>query len=133
MQSHIAARNHSGSTKLQSLGEGRHRGKRNERDLGTGTGRRARTGTGRGAFPPNPDYPFQMIVADYFSMHGHNFLMIADRFTGWNTIVSNPHGKFDGQHLVSNMRDLCATWNIPEHITIDGGPQMMSGVIPENG
>ena len=88
MQSRIAARNHSGSTKLQSLGEGRHRGKRNERDLGTGTG--------RGAFPPNPDYPFQMIVADYLPMHGHNFLMIADRFTGWNTIVSNPHGKFDG-------------------------------------
>ena len=50
--------------------------------------------------------------------------MIADRFTGWNTIVSNPHGKFDGQHLVSNMRDLCATWNILEHITTDGGPQM---------
>jgi hypothetical protein len=26
------------------------------------------------------------------------------------------------------MRDFCTTWNIPEHITTDGGPQMMSGV-----
>ena len=26
------------------------------------------------------------------------------------------------------MRDFCATWNTPEHITTDGGPQMMSGV-----
>ena len=54
--------------------------------------------------------------------------MIADRFTGWNAIVSTPQGKFDGQHLVTIMRDFCANWNIPEHITTDGGPQMMSGV-----
>ena len=26
----------------------------------------------------SPDYPFQMIVADYFSLHDHNFLVIAD-------------------------------------------------------
>ena len=78
--------------------------------------------------PPSPDYPFQMIVADYFSLHGHNFLAILDRFTVWNAIVSTPQGKFDGQHLVTIMRDFCATWNIPEHITTDGRPQMKSGV-----
>ena len=77
---------------------------------------------------PSPDYPFQMIVEDYFSLQGQNFLVVADRFTGWNTILSTPQGKFDGQHLVTIMRDFCATWNIPEHITMDGGPQMMSGV-----
>ena len=33
--------------------------------------------------PPIPDYPFQMVVADYFSIQGNNFLVIADRFTGW--------------------------------------------------
>ena len=41
---------------------------------------------------PSPDYPFQMLVADYFLLHGHNFLVIADRFTGWNAIVSTPPG-----------------------------------------
>ena len=40
--------------------------------------------------PPSPHYPFQMLVADFFSIHGHNFLGIADRFTGWNAIVSIP-------------------------------------------
>ena len=25
--------------------------------------------------PPSPDYPFQMKVANYFSLHGHNFLL----------------------------------------------------------
>ena len=68
-----------------------------------------------------------MLLADYFSLQGHNFLEIADRFTGWNAIVSNTQGKFNG-HLVTIMRDFCVTWNIPEHITTDGGPQMMSGV-----
>jgi hypothetical protein len=38
--------------------------------------------TGFPVSPPSPDYPFLMIVADYFSLHGHNFLVIADRFTG---------------------------------------------------
>ena len=70
--------------------------------------------------PPSPDFPTQMLVADYFSLHGRNFLMIADRFT--------PPGKFDGQYLATIMRDFCTTWNIPEHITTEGGPQMMSGV-----
>ena len=40
--------------------------------------------------PPSPEYPLQMLVADYFSLHGHNFLVIDDRFTGWNAIVSTP-------------------------------------------
>ena len=43
--------------------------------------------------PSSQDYPFQMIVADYFSLHGHNFLVVADRFTGWNAIVSTPQDK----------------------------------------
>ena len=40
--------------------------------------------------PSSTDYPFQMLVADYFSLHGHNFLVIADRFPGWNAIVFTP-------------------------------------------
>ena len=38
--------------------------------------------------PPSPDYPFQMLVADYFPLHGHNFLVIADRFTGYSRTAS---------------------------------------------
>ena len=49
--------------------------------------------------PPSPEYPFQMIVADYFSLHGDNFLIIADRFTGWQQVYPAPPGKFVGQHF----------------------------------
>ena len=62
-----------------------------------------------------------MLVADYFSIHSYNFLVIVDRFTGWNTNVSTSWW-FDGQHRVTIMRDFWATWNVPVHITTDGGP-----------
>ena len=39
---------------------------------------------------PCPEYPFQMLVADYFSLHSHNFSVIADRFKGWNAIMCPP-------------------------------------------
>jgi hypothetical protein len=48
---------------------------------------------------------------------------VRDRFTGWNAIVSTLPGKFDGQNLVTSMRDFCTTCNIPEHVTTDGGPR----------
>ena len=52
----------------------------------------------------SPDYPFQMLVADYFSLHGHNFLVIADRFTGWNAIVSTPPWYSADKYDLSSIR-----------------------------
>ena len=79
--------------------------------------------------PPSPEYPFQMIVADYFSLHGNNFLIIVDRFTGWNQVYPAPPGKFDGQHFINFLRDFFACWNIAEHLTTDGGSQMINGEV----
>ena len=36
--------------------------------------------------PPSPEYPFQLQVCDYFSLHGRNYLALADRFSGWLTV-----------------------------------------------
>ena len=47
----------------------------------SGMARRIVKTTGLPVSLPSPDNPFQMILADYFSLHGHNFLVIADRFT----------------------------------------------------
>ena len=33
--------------------------------------------------PVSPDYPFQMVVADFCDLKGKSWLVIADRFTGW--------------------------------------------------
>jgi hypothetical protein len=78
---------------------------------------------------PSPGYPFQMIVADYFSLHGNNFLVVADRFSGWKQVYPALPGKFDGKHQIKFLRDFFASWNIAEHITTDGGLQMMCGEV----
>ena len=31
--------------------------------------------------PPTPDFPFQLISADYFNIEGHNYLVIVDRYS----------------------------------------------------
>ena len=36
--------------------------------------------------PVSPDYPFQMVVADFCDLKGKSWLVIADRFTGWISI-----------------------------------------------
>ena len=50
--------------------------------------------------PPSPSYPFQYVVMDYFSLAGHNYLIIGDRFSGWLSISDAGEGQFDGKTLV---------------------------------
>ena len=35
---------------------------------------------------PSPEFPFQMVSTDYFSMAGKEFYIIADRYSGWLSI-----------------------------------------------
>ena len=32
---------------------------------------------------PSPEYPFESVASDLFHLHGHNYLVYADRYTGW--------------------------------------------------
>ena len=52
-----------------------------------------------------------MIVTDYFSLQGHNFLVVADRFTRWKMVYPAPPGKFDGKNFNRCLREFFATWN----------------------
>ena len=38
---------------------------------------------------PTPSYPFEMIVSDYYSYAGKQFLIIADRYSGWLSSCQN--------------------------------------------
>ena len=55
--------------------------------------------------------------------------MLADRFSGWLSIYETNKGNFDGQALVKMLRHYFMTFNIPEEISTDGGPQMISEVV----
>ena len=35
---------------------------------------------------PEPQYPFELIAADYCSFEGHTYLVIVDSFSGWLSI-----------------------------------------------
>ena len=71
------------------------------------------------------------MVADYFSLQGMNFLVLGDRFSGWVSVYGCPEGRFDGPSLVKNFREFFTTFNIPEEISTDGGPQMMSSEVQD--
>ena len=34
----------------------------------------------------SPDYPFQMVVADYCNIKGKSWLVLCDRFSGWLSV-----------------------------------------------
>ena len=81
--------------------------------------------------PPLPDYPFQLLVCDYFALHGQSYLIITDLFSGWITHFHVGRNAFDGSSLVWWFREYFQTFNVPEEITTDGGPQLTSEPVKE--
>ena len=75
------------------------------------------------ADPPEPEYPWQLIVMDYFDLEGYHYLVIADRYTGWPEIF-----KLDGKSmaLLKTSRKLFTQFGVPEEISTDGGPPFNS-------
>ena len=75
--------------------------------------------------PPQPDFPFQMIVSDYFSYCGKEYLVVVDRYSNWPTVFRSENG---ATGLVTHLRNMFSTFGIPEELTTDGGPQFTAGV-----
>ena len=72
---------------------------------------------------PEPEYPWQMAVADYFAMAGNNYLAVADRVTGWIEVY-----RMDGKtmSLIKTLRNLFAQMGVPEELATDGGTSFTS-------
>lgn len=75
--------------------------------------------------PPAPEYPFQQICSDYFHSHGKDFVVVVDRYTNWPIVFQSKGG---AQGLVSNLREVFATFGSPEEITTDGGTTYTAGI-----
>ena len=70
---------------------------------------------------PQPEYPFQQIVSDYFQEQGHHYLVIADRFSGWPTLL-HCGGSTSSRHvLIDTLKTYFSTYGIPEELASDGG------------
>ena len=72
---------------------------------------------------PEPEYPWQLAVLDYFELTGCYYLVIADRYTGWPELYRQ-NGK--AITLTKTCRNLFAQFGIPEEIASDGGGPLSS-------
>ena len=81
------------------------------------------------ALPParlaSPEYPFQMIAADYCSLKGKTWLIVVDRFTGWISVYYFPQ-EASARKLVETMRETFLTFGVPCEISTDCGVQYTS-------
>ncbi|XP_063589603.1 uncharacterized protein K02A2.6-like [Penaeus indicus] len=73
----------------------------------------------------NPTKPFESVSADFFTVAGKSFLVIADRLSGWPIIV--PCGASSAASRTTRMfcyyfRDV----GVPLRLRTDGGPQFTS-------
>ena len=73
--------------------------------------------------PPSPEYPFQMLVGDYFSLHGHNYLVLADRYSGWFSVYHCGKGNYDADALVDVMKGHFGCFGVCTEFSSDFGPQ----------
>ena len=73
---------------------------------------------------PDPDYPFQQVCCDYFHYHGHDYLVIVDRYSNWPMVFRSESG---AQGLIKRLREFFVTFGIAENLTSDGGPQFRAG------
>ena len=75
---------------------------------------------------PSPDYPFQQVCADYFSIVHHSYLTVVDRFSGWLCVYHCKKNEMDAKTLINIFRELFVAYGVSEEISSDGGPQFKS-------
>lgn len=75
--------------------------------------------------PTPPSTPFEKIVADYCDYAGTHYLVVADRPSGWPEVYKSRPGspQSGAEGLQSCLRNLFATYGVPEELSSDGGPE----------
>ena len=90
-----------------------------------------KTAPSQSAMPPlpiqSPEYPFQMLVADYCTIKGKSWLIMADRFTGWVSVYYFCK-EATAQDLIEILKIYFTTFGVAEHISSDDGSQFRSRI-----
>ena len=74
---------------------------------------------------PIPEYPFQDVVSDLFSLNGHHYLIYADRLTGW-TELKYFNRDPASSNIISFFREVFQRFGVPMELSFDGGPNISS-------
>ena len=73
-----------------------------------------------------PSYPFQCICSDYFKHEGKNYLIIVDRYSNWPIVEQAKDGS---KGLIEALRRTFATFDTPDELSSDGGPEFIADEI----
>ena len=71
--------------------------------------------------PPDPEYPFQYLAADYFHHGGKYYLVVVDRYSHWPAVYSSELGS---KGLITSLRQIFSTFGIPVELASDAGPEL---------
>ncbi|KAK4313454.1 hypothetical protein Pmani_015211 [Petrolisthes manimaculis] len=74
---------------------------------------------------PPPQYPFQQTVVDICQLEGHNYLVYANRLTGWLEI-SHLDNHATSNAIQDKLRRHFSWWGAPEELSMDGGTNLVS-------
>ena len=79
---------------------------------------------------PVPSTPFESIYADFFDYAGNHYLVAGDRLSGWVEIFKAPSGtaQSGANGLILVLREMFATFGVPEDISSDGGPEFTAAL-----
>ena len=72
----------------------------------------------------HPEYPFELVCADYFMYKGHNYLVIVDRYSNWPTVIKTED--LDARTLIKALKNYSMIFGIPAEVSSDGGPQFIA-------
>ena len=67
-----------------------------------------------------PDIPFQQVVMDFANIKGKNYIIYADRLSGWVEVVQAASTSFKSTYPL--LLRWFRTFGVPEEISTDGGP-----------
>ena len=79
---------------------------------------------------PQPQWPFQMICGDYFTIAGHAYMAIVDWYSGWLCMCHVSSGNAATSILlIKELKTLFTTYWAPEEFSLDGGPQFTLNMV----
>ena len=73
---------------------------------------------------PPPDLPFQQVAVDFYHKAKNNYLIYADRYSGWTEVARMQSTSFKG--IQKDLLSWFRTYGVPEEIASDGGPPFRS-------
>jgi len=78
--------------------------------------------------PIIPTTPFEAIVSDYFKNRGMNYLVVADRLSGWTECYRTEAGSKESgsSGLILLLKKFFGTFGVPRELSSDGGPEFVA-------